>query len=987
MKSPKRNLNISTWNVRRGLCVRENEIRNLLITEEIDVIFLTETDAPHSNAKDYMISGYSTHTQICESDGQMVRILALTKDSCGVEFKLQTNLMNCTFPSIWLEVQDKYKEKSIIGGYYRQWSAGGKLTVPEQVKQMEDFCCQINLASALYSKVIITGDANLCENKWMEDDFERKSVAKPLLECLVENGIQIQKVGLTYQADHVLANGTVPQSALDHVYSSEVIKDGIKVRTLPTSSTDHLPVIITYRLDIKKAQYKRKITKRSFKHFTKENWNESLERQDWSEIEVCTDVNQMVKIFDENVRAALDEVAPVKSFTIRSNHKFGLSDSTKDLMKKRDHTRNSIKNASGQNKTVLMQQYKSLRNKVTSQIRKETIDYNNNRIEEANNEKELWRVANEVINPKKEESDWKIKNKDGETLTDEKEVAESFNGFFIDKIENLKNKIDPNLVEDPLVKLKEKLKDLKSTLDFKTVTQKKLSNHLKKLKRKKSSGLDGLSQENLLLGTGILLAPLMSIINQSITDGEFPNEWKQAAVTPVLKKGSPEQLENYRPVSCLPAASKVLEIVICSQLSDHLETNDLLPKNQHGFRPKRSTMTAWNEIQLDWAIKSEQKQVTGVLLWDLSAAFDTLDCDGLCAKLELYGIQPRSIKWVKSFLTGRSQRVKIGSSLSSPRMVATGVPQGGVLSPLVFVLFVSDLQEWLSFSTAPTYADDTTTGTSTDKLETTISQMEADAKEVLKFMASNGLVANAKKTSLMILNCKRTDLVDGINVGEEWVPRESKAKLLGITCEDNQQWKEQINGKGGVLSSLNSRLYIIRRLKSHVSKKSILKMVDGLFTSKIRYGLQLYGKVRIMESESEGVDLKSIQLVQNKLLRLLNGTTIKDMISTRSLVEKFDMLAVNQLNAQIKLLEMWKSLNVEKYPTSITKQGPEHEGAITRADKVNRPCEVGKTTLTQKTCISDAIRLWNQAPDVIKSSATVWKAKKEIKSYVKTLPI
>ena len=214
-------------------------------------------------------------------------------------------------------------------------------------------------------------------------------------------------------------------------------------------------------------------------------------------------------------------------------------------------------------------------------------------------------------------------------------------------------------------------------LEFKPITQKKMTEHLKKLNKKKSSGLDGLSQENLLLGSNNLLGPLTTIVNRSIVEGVFPKEWKQAAVIPVLKKGSAESLSNYRPVSCLPAASKVLEIVVCSQLSIYLESNDLLPKNQHGFRPGRSTMTAWQEIQLDWAIKSEQKQVTGILLWDLSAAFDTLDCDGLCAKLELFGVQSRSVNWIRSFLTGRSQCVRIGSRISSPKLISTGVPQGG----------------------------------------------------------------------------------------------------------------------------------------------------------------------------------------------------------------------------------------------------------------------------------------------------------------------
>ena len=263
-----------------------------------------------------------------------------------------------------------------------------------------------------------------------------------------------------------------------------------------------------------------------------------------------------------------------------------------------------IQRASGNEKHTLMQQYKTLRNKVTGKIRKENIDFNNNRIEEANNERELWNVVKEVINPRKE-NNWNIITEDGGNIIAEKEVAEAFNEFFINKVEDLKKNIEPTHVEDPLVRLTAKLKNLKTSLEFKTVTQTQMKAHLKKLSKKKSSGLDGLSQENLILGTKNLLAPLTAIVNQSIMQGEFPSEWKQAAVTPVLKKGNPQLLNNYRPVSCLPAASKVLEIVVCSQLSDYLESNKLLQDNQHGFRPKRSTMTAWQEIQLDWALNTE----------------------------------------------------------------------------------------------------------------------------------------------------------------------------------------------------------------------------------------------------------------------------------------------------------------------------------------------------------------------------------------------
>ena len=153
----------------------------------------------------------------------------------------------------------------------------------------------------------------------------------------------------------------------------------------------------------------------------------------------------------------------------------------------------------------------------------------------------------------------------------------------------------------------------------------------------------------------------------------------------------------------------------------------------------------------------------------------------------------------------------------------------------------------------------------------------------------------------MLLNAKHADPDLVIQVGKEAVKRESSAVLLGIRFQDDLKWNTQIHCKGGVLSALNSRLYIIRRLKNHLSMTSIQKMVDGIFISKVRYGLQLLGKVRVKPEDPECGDLKAIQLAMNRLLRTLNGTTVKDLVSTKSMLEKFSILSVNQLNAQVKL--------------------------------------------------------------------------------------
>ena len=245
----------------------------------------------------------------------------------------------------------------------------------------------------------------------------------------------------------------------------------------------------------------------------------------------------------------------------------------------------------------------------------------------------------------------------------------------------------------------------------------------------------------------------------------------------------------------------------------------------------------------------------------------------------------------------------------------------------------------------------------------------------------------ASKTSFLLLNSKSLDYDLSVRIGTDMVKREASAVLLGVKFQDDLQWKSQIFGKGGVVSSLNSRLYIIGRLKSHLSLKSVLKVVDGLFPSKIRYGLQLLGKVRMTSEDAECADLKAIQLIQNKLLRSLNNTKIKDKISTKSILGKFNMLSVNQLNAQVKLLEMWKALNLVDYPLKIKQQTVTESGVSTRASHKGRPINIGKSNTTKNSSISDSIRVWNLSPITVTDSKNIYLAKKAIKSFARSLPI
>ena len=625
---------------------------------------------------------------------------------------------------------------------------------------------------------------------------------------------------------------------------------------------------------------------------------------------------------------------------------------------------------------------------MTSQIRKENIDHNNNRVKEANSESEIWKIVNEVNKPKNE-NEWNM-SINGKVESDEQKIAEAFNDYFVNKIVKLKDNIEQSDVVDPLDKLKTKMEGNTCKFSLKSIKKKKLIKIMKKLKKKKSAGVDGLSQDMLTLGAYLLATPLSTIINKSITDGVFPNEWKEALITPVLKKGDPGLLSNYRPVSCLPAASKLLESVVTEQLGDYLEENRLLPQNQHGFRRKRSTMTAWTDIQQEWAQKTESKMITGVLLWDLTAAFDTLDHEILCNKLALYGFDEKAIQWVRSFLTGRTQKVKIGNAISSKKNLASGVAQGGVLSPLIFVLYVSDLDEWLEWSSAITYADDTTTGVSDEDIKVVKRRLESDAKNVLRFMASNGLVAYPKKTTLVILNQKQ-NLSNGtpisLKIGSDTITQEKEGKLLGLTFNEKQDWKTHLYGKGGLISALNMRLFAIRRLKNHMSEAALKKIADGIFTSKIRYGLQLFGKVRYSDEDPTNEDFTGLQTLQNKMMRLITGISLKDRVSTKKLLERTNALSINQINAQIKIQEIWKAINIKDYPVTVQKHSVQDSMTSTRACTRGKLQESGKSVITQKTCKNDAIKLWNSIPKHVQSCKSLNEIKVHAKIFAKTLPI
>ena len=412
--------------------------------------------------------------------------------------------------------------------------------------------------------------------------------------------------------------------------------------------------------------------------------------------------------------------------------------------------------------------------------------------------RKTWSTISEILSKSRNKRTFpRMFKEDGQTFIDKVTIANRFNAYF--------TRIGPNLAQNIIPpqhkSFRYYLKGVHNTVfKFHEVNCEIVDKIIDSLKPKSSCGWDGISVRLMKQIKGCILQPVSVIINQMLQTGIFPNDLKIAKVIPLFKKGDESLFENYRPISLLPTVSKVFEKVIYIQLYEYFKQNNLFYDNQYGFRTGHSTEMAALELIDRLYQAMDNGTVPFCIYLDLSKAFDTLNHDILLEKLCYYGIQNTELKLFKSYLSERQQFVDIEGTKSSTLSLSTGVPQGSILGPLLFIIYMNDMSVASSLFKAILYADDSTLcstlcsfnsmynmdeGTVTKSLH-----INMELSKISDWLKLNKLSLNASKSKYMVFHTSQKHVVyPKLEIDLVMIEQVEKFNFLELILNEHLNWK------------------------------------------------------------------------------------------------------------------------------------------------------------------------------------------------------
>ena len=767
------------------------------------------------------------------------------------------------------------------------------------------------------------------------------------------------------------------KSIIDLIFTSsyeKVSQSGV----VDIGLSDHMMIFCTRKISKGQIGKHQTIQIRSMKNYTAEILNDELCNVDWSGVLNCDNVHDAWCNFKLEFTKVLDKICPVKHIRLKQRTEPWINSDVLEAIRDRDKALYLYRK---NNDSADYVQYKQLRNRVQNLVRQAKRHYLSNKLDEnKNNPRKLWDTLKGLgYSNKCSKSCSKINLEiDGNICFDNITVAEHFNKFYTSVASCLVEKLPsaPGMFTKASVDNYYARKGVQpNSFAFHTVEENYVLKLLKNTNCNKGTGLDNLPAKFVKDGARSIVKPILYIVNLSISSGEVPCDLKNARVVPLYKKNSRTEAGNFRPVSILPVISKILEKVIFDQLESYLKANNLTYQYQSGFRPSFSTDTCL--IYLTDYIKKEMSlgRYTGMVLIDLQKAFDTVNHQILKNKLSSIGLCNSAISWFDSYLSERHQCVNVNGTSSSAMEISCGVPQGSLLGPLLFLIYVNDMECAVNCKLL-LYADDSALLVSHKDVKVIEQTLSIELQSLSHWLVDNKLSLHLGKTEAILFGTKRKlRRCSRLNItcNGHKINSQTSVKYLGL--ELDQSLNGDVTGCSVIRKSASRLKFLYRQcnfLPTRLRKMLCMSLIQCHFD---------YSCSTWYSNSSQKIKDK-LQTCQNKVMRFVLSMAPRTHIGIEQFKE-LGWLNVENRVSQLKLNHMYKIYNnmAPDYLTQNTVKSNTRAGISTRSSSYNFLVPFAKGA-NSNSFNKTGIDLWNSLPVTVKSSSTISCFKKITKSFL-----
>lgn len=470
----------------------------------------------------------------------------------------------------------------------------------------------------------------------------------------------------------------------------------------------------------------------------------------------------------------------------------------------------------------------------------------------------------------------------------------------------------------------------------------------------------------------LYIKPLTFLINSSLKQGIFPDDLKLAKVLPIYKSGSTTTLSNYRPISVLNYFSKIFEKVVYNKVINFLDEYNILVDNQFGFRQGHSTHHALITL-VDKITKCMDNGdlVIGIFL-DLKKCFDTVDHDILIKKLYAYGIRGTLCNWFKSYLSDRSQYVLYDGEESDIKPITCGVPQGSILGPLLFLIFINDFANASKTLYYVLFADDTNVFLAGKDIHVLVDQIQSELLKLSIWLQANKLTLNLDKTQYMVFHrAKRKTFDINIKINDCVIEQVIYTKFLGVIIDNRLDWTNHISY---ISSKLSKGIGIICRARKFFTKAALTTLYNSFIFPYFIYGVEVWG-------HASNTYLQQLIKIQKKIIRIITNSHY--MAHTKELFTKMAILPFDTLVKHRVGLLMYKISkgNVPRPLKTLYTCNKDVHSYNTRQKHHFRPIKANHE-FSYRTFVAQSIYIWNNITQNLNTDVSFTIFKKSLKIYL-----